>query len=554
MLAFSLLLALQQAAGAAAAATPADSAFAREALTRGVQELRVDRMWILLDRYVAQLQVWGMVDEAWRLATLPVNGRFDAGGALYLAANVLTELYRAGDVEGARRRLDELPPGTRDQLAALVAERLVRTHAELAEALLAEIRQPAARATVHLARARREAARRDSAAAGAILRQAIESLQGDTTRSAAVRRRELLMELRRMGGAVTVAELVEAEEAAIGDPRQARLQVVRLLNAEGNRAAAAPLLDTLFAMAPRDTSTWAYYYRAQLHELRGTATDSAVARALRDSADARSLVEGDTAFLMSRRQDEARRILVNALHASPDSVVAAIGVLLSGSDAAEALMEAAEAVRYDLMAPYGGVDEPVWWRLPDALIEAAISLYAELWRAAARLPGEEADSVRVELVRLLAELDAERALRTARDSIRIPRFRDRAIAAAVAVLARTDADRAAREAEALRDPEARNVAYLELTERAVAGGRLPAAAAFADRTADGEARVRAQLAVALAELAARREDAARARLARTLSLLAPMPRCRGIVLSAQTAPSVAHPGRARSTSVRSWTS
>jgi hypothetical protein len=128
---------------------------------------------------------------------------------------------------------------------------------------------------------------------------------------------------------------------------------------------------------------------------------------------------------------------------------------------------------------------------------------------------------------LLAEVDPDRVLRTARDSISVPRFRERAIAAAVAVLARTDADRAAREAGALRDPEARNVAYLELTERAVAGGRLSAASDFAGRTAGGEPRVRAQLAVAQAEYEARRTAAARERIARTLPLLDPRWRCEG---------------------------
>src|SRR5690606_17856581 len=89
------------------------------------------------------------------------------------------------------------------------------------------------------------------------------------------------------------------------------------------------------------------------------------------------------------------------------------------------------------------------------------------------------------------------------------------------------ADRAAREAGALRDPAARNVAYLELTERAVAGGRLAAAADFADRTAGGKPRVRARLAVASAEWESGREAAARDRLARTLPLLDPTWSCEG---------------------------
>ena len=146
MLALSLILALQRAAGAAAAPTPADSAFAHEALARGVRELPADRLWLLADRYVAQLQAWGMVDEAWRLAMVAAEGPFDAGGGLYLATDVLTELYRAGDAESARRRLDEMPPGTRDQLLGLVAERLVGTHVELAEAL----RDPEARNVAYL--------------------------------------------------------------------------------------------------------------------------------------------------------------------------------------------------------------------------------------------------------------------------------------------------------------------------------------------------------------------------------------------------------------------
>lgn len=520
MLAF---LVLQQAAGAAAAPTPADSAFAREALRRGVAELAAGH-WDLMGRYVAQLQAWGMVDEAWRLAMVVAQGPFDAGGSFHPAANLLTALYRAGDAEDARRRLDALPAGTRDHLAAMAAERLVGTHPELVETLLSEIRHPATRAKVHLARARREAAR-DSAAARAMLREAIEQLSGDTTRSAAFQRRELLIELRRMGDAVTVAELVEAAEAAFGDRMQARRQVVRLLNAEGNRAAAAPLLDTLFAMASRDTSWFGHNYRADLHELRGTAADSAAARALRDSADARLFAAGVTAPLTSRQRDHARHILINALRARPDSVAAAIPVVLSGGDAAKTLLEAAWAARDYLAVLSRGAGEQVGRPLPDSIRHRADSLYTQLWRATAGLTAEEADSARVALVQFLAELDAERALRTASDSIRVPRLRDRAIAAAVASLARTDADRAAREAEALRDSAARNVAYLELTERAVAGGRFALAADFADRTADGEARVRAQFVVATAELAAGREDAARARLARTLPLLDPFPRC-----------------------------
>lgn len=524
MLALSIFLALQQAAGAAAAATPADSAYAHEVLRRGVAELAPDH-WDLIGRYVAQLKAWGLVDEAWRLAMTAAQRPLDVGGSLHPAADLLAELYRAGDAEGARRRLDELPAATRDEVLAMIADGLAWTHAELAEALLAEIRRPAARAKVHLTHVRREAAR-DSAAARATLRELIDSLRGDTTRSAASQRRQMLLELRRMGGAVTVAELVDATEAALGDPQQARIQVVQILNAEGNRAAAAPLLDTLFAMASRDTSWYAHVYRAYLHELRGTAADSAAARALRDSADAR-FAAGDTALLRGRQQDHARRVLFNSLHARPDSVAAAIRVVLSGSDAAEALITAAWVAWDHLALQSEGVGDRAARPIPDSIRHRADALYTELWRGTAGLAAEAADSVRVLLVQLLAELDAERALRTARDSIRVPRFRDRAIAAAVASLARTDADRAAREAEALHDPAARNVAYLELTERAVAGGRLPAAAAFADRTADGAARVRAQLAVATAELAAGREDAARGRLARTLPLLDPIPRCAG---------------------------
>src|SRR5690606_23041376 len=160
-----------------------------------------------------------------------------------------------------RRRLDELPAATRDEVAAMVANHLAWAHPKLAEALLAGIRHPAARAKVHVARARRAAAR-DPAAARATLEEAIEWLRGDTTRSVAFQRWQMLLELRRLDGAITVAELVEAAEAALGNPQQARIQVVQILAAEGNRAAAAPLLDTLFAMASRDTSWFGHYNRA----------------------------------------------------------------------------------------------------------------------------------------------------------------------------------------------------------------------------------------------------------------------------------------------------
>lgn len=521
MLALSLFLALQQIPGATA--TAADSAFTRDALLRGLAELTAAGA-TSDQRYVEQLQIWGLVDEAWRLAEQGARNAPAGTLADVIAANVLVELYRAGDAAGAERRLEELPEPLRDRIRGVLAMRFWEADSALALRLAGEIRGGLERARVLAHRAKYQS--RDSAAARELLRRAIELARSDTAQAAAYHAKMWLYDLRGMGGAVTVGDLVAATAAELGNLRLARMQVVDVLIWKGDRAAAMPLLDTLFATAPHDTTQGSYYHRAVLHEMRGTRADSLRARALRDSAMARRPpTEQERAALRERRRWEAAHILHDLIRRGMvDSLAVAVQGVLEHERAAETLATAAEAARGILL-----------WRrsygpglLPDSLIRWAERVHAGLWKATEGLGREARDSARVPMIGLLAEVDPERALRLARDSISVAPFRDRAMAAALARLAHTDADRAAREAGALEDFEARNVAYLELTARAVADGRLAAAADLAGRTAGGEPRVRAQLAVASAESKSGREAAARDRLARTLHLLDPTWRCEGL--------------------------
>jgi hypothetical protein len=91
--------------------------------------------------------------------------------------------------------------------------------------------------------------------------------------------------------------------------------------------------------------------------------------------------------------------------------------------------------------------------------------------------------------------------------------------------ARTDAGLAAREAAGLQDEIARNIIYLELTQRAVEAGRLSEAAAFADRTVDGIARVHSQYLVAKEQFETGSTEAARARVRSNLDYLDAISAC-----------------------------
>ena len=149
------------------------------------------------------------------------------------------------------------------------------------------------------------------------------------------------------------------------------------------------------------------------------------------------------------------------------------------------------------------------------------SVYDTTWQLVASRPSEGRDSVRVALVTLRATWDATGALAVARQ-LPTPRFRERAVAAAVVRLAPLDLDAAIAAAEPLSEAMARNVANEALAIQALSAGRLEEGGGFADRASGGEPRVRSQLAVARAYRAAGRPEEARRRVRATIALVDPV--------------------------------
>lgn len=168
-------------------------------------------------------------------------------------------------------------------------------------------------------------------------------------------------------------------------------------------------------------------------------------------------------------------------------------------------------------------------------VEWSAWLLDRFWPLSAGLPQVARDSVRASFVGLLATLDPHAAVDSANAIARQP-MRDRAVAEAIRAFAAIDVDSAAAIARTLREDAARNVAFIELTRRAIAGGRLDLAADLAASTAGGEARVQAQFELGNALAAGGRREGAATAIANALTALAPLPTRGGLWVGGQPGP------------------
>jgi hypothetical protein len=514
------LLFILQVPGARVTATAADSAFAHQALTRGLFELeQIDPRRgpsELESRYVEQLSAWGLSDLAWNRAQ-----HFDTtrqGSGYYLLARTLSTL----DSLSLQRRLASLPQDLRDPVLAQVAGLLAYNKPDLANRLANEIVSPIHRSAFLDRYHHSQLSRRDSAGARASLKSAIALLRAvEVPRDVQGRVFYMLLQLRRLGEAISIAELTQSLLPTSPNLTLARLAVAGELRRMGAIADARMLADSVLSLVANDTGRLAQNARASALEVRGQATDSARARLIRDSITA---MMPDTSFRMLQNRSTA----LNAMRQATNRVDLAAWTqglqnALALGDSIGTLLRAAGDVQRRLESafnPYSGITSK------DSLFDFADQIFALLWRSSTRLPSIARDSIRVGIIAIQAPRNPRAAIAWA-DSLRTPRLRDRALAHGLKWLARVDADGAAARALPIRDADARNLIYLELTTRALAGGRLGAAATYASRTASGIARIQAQQVVAAAELEAGRTQAARDRLIATLPLLDPVRQCSG---------------------------
>lgn len=512
--------------------TREDTAFARALLSDALQafsRINVPASPHIETRLVSQLTVWGMYDQAWSFGLARDSARTGAERGSWLIARGLAAQFQSGDSAGVLSRVGVLPVDLYAGViqAFAILERC--SHPRLVDQLIAGIVDPFQRARA-IANGRFPCVPDRVDGARAALRAAIQ-IAGDTlTGPRAYEWIGWHYQLRRLGGDVSVQDLVEITRREItrselGDLPAAQLQVANALVDQLDYEAAAPLLDSVQAhysrLAPRPYTTL-----ATIHQLRRTGPDSAIALALRDTAmktQARPL-----SSMPGLRIWDAQRKLRQALDSLNRSATRiALDTAVASADPVGMIVLAVQQIEYNITYPHRGPDSTA---ARNTAIEFAGFLHDELWRVSANLRGDERDSARVAIVALLASFDEQRALTLARQQLRVPRMRDRVIADVARRIAKTDSDAAARLAAPLQDPIARNLAYLPLAESAVTGGRLQLAKHFADRTASGEARVRAQFAVANALFAVDSIPQARARAAAILEHLDPVWSCEGCAI------------------------
>jgi hypothetical protein len=254
--------------------------------------------------------------------------------------------------------------------------------------------------------------------------------------------------------------------------------------------------------------------RAELHQLRGTAADSSIARAIIDSLvkvqavahpppyenfDSRMVYERDTTALKAllSRDSVDSRVILQLVYSVRGYVTVPI-TAYRGAASMDSLRPFVRTV-VDLVSP---------------VIE--------------RHPAIVRDSMLSYHVATIAFLDVDRALDVARE-IPTPRFRDRAIAEVAVRLARINADSAQRVAASVQDSIARGLVFGPLAVAAVSGARLSLASDLADR-ATGEARVRAFHALATKERDNVLLADARRHSLLALASLNPVVRCNGCLI------------------------
>jgi len=515
-----LAIAVLQAPDVPQNATAQDSAYANEALARGLVELEhvvypTDRT--LPRRFIRQLDVWGERELAWRIAArTDTAGVAPADRTHYQTVLLALKLFTTSDTLVLDRRLSGFTQPVRDRVLESVSNSSPCNSLTLSW-LVSRIRSPMARAQV-LARSGASCGHmQDTASRKRTLRAAVDLIRADTTTSARSTTLQWLVDLRSLGEAVTTPDLLQV--ASPGRNRwQAQYEVARLLVGGMDHAAALPLLDSVLAALPQNAPT---QFRIQIYEMRGTRADSAVAKTLRDSiraASSRTPAGTRASRFSGLSAQQGVWIAIN--RNDQGELAVALNEALHSGDTVEVLIDAAVRLRNRL-------EQQRRWRTErrDSLKQLSAFLLNETMRITEQLTPVRRDSTRLAAIVLITQTDIDRALQHAESSLSTPRFRDRALAGVIHSLANTDADRAERLAVSLEDPISRDLVYPCLVERAIAGGRLSAAAALAERVAGNRARVRSQVAIAAAEVGVRRHASAKARISAILPAADPSPPC-----------------------------
>jgi hypothetical protein len=526
MSALPIVLALVQLTMPPSRATAADSAHARAALDSVVVLLNTSDSlrfnYDLLSRLVLQQATWRDTDTAWRLAWKYDSTAFLRKRWHYLLTTRLTvDLLRQRKYRDVGRRLRSLPGDARATIIAGLQNNMGNMSAEERRAIEPLATSPVARAHLLRARAVELQQRGNLAAARKSLAAAISLLRANN--ASAYYGLQWAHDLQRVGGQLPVAELVELHLAAEGPSRtrasvlRARSKTARTLS-QYDRPTAVALADTILREIAGDTLGLPQFDRSELLRIRAAPGDSVHADSIRARMDRAIQAAAGRVEPAGRRVD-----LMRSARARDTLALAQDLAALPAGQFSDELVLLAQFTASNLRAPYPATFTP------NAATSAFASfVFRTLWARSIDLAGTARDSARVHLIALLAAIDPAAALDSARVAVLTQPHRDRAIAEAIRGLAAVDAARAADAARPLQDAAARNVAYHELTRRAVAGGLLAEAGRYADATAEGEARVSALFALAKAHAAAREHPEAITRLRAALMELDAVPRCDGM--------------------------
>lgn len=484
-----LLFALQS-RPTVSSATAADSAIARTTLLTGLAAFdavstHTDQQFAA-KRYLEQLRIWAMKDEGGEAAL-----RFDRewlranGASAIYAADWLWMLLEAGDTLTSERFIAEMPEARRDGLIALAAGFLLWDRRPLPDWLEFRITNPSFRAEA-LAQRAGFTLYRDSTAGRELLREAVRLSQSDTV--VHWHTYKWMISLLRLGDPVPMDDIVRAAMPGT-DLWNARRVVAADLIDQDLPHLAAPLIDSLAAGISRLDPSRQAESRVDVHFLRRTSRDSALAKALLDSLDAASNPAPD---IIRQRQvlGELGRLYRSGSLLNGDSLRTILSRPVSDSALAEYLRYLRSNSQFWTVDRTGSLTSDSlrsYLRIATDMIDDQIR----------SRPAAIRDSLQVDRVALMAYLGVPPALEFAR-TIPTPRFRDRAIGEIMPVLIKLDANAAEREANVLRDSTARARAFGALAQSAVAALRIAAADLFAVR-ATGTPLVRSLFELATAQ-------------------------------------------------------
>lgn len=519
-----LLALLLQTQGQASKATPADSAFVLTMLdsaAASVPALAQNRNQDLARLLIEQLQTWRGDDAAWRAAQ-----RFDGAGRAgehYFRMDVIVRAMREGKRDKVRTYLLTFQPEVRNKIIASLPNYMGNVPPDMAPLLDSLATTTRTRAESMYRRAVGFRYNRNTPAARDTLRRAIEILR-EAGQDYPL---EWAVELLHLGEHVPVTQLIRLGNEEAGDTtRAATVHGIdrvrnRLFNLDGKYV--AHIADTLLKHLPRDTTFYAGSVRAELLRKRNAPGDSAAASALMDALRMKYQPRVEPGF---ERTDYALHDLLNQAARNGDASMLDRALIRwqSTGKTATALRMAVSGVwqrsPYRPNAPMAPADR-----------EWAVTAFSRIWAASASLEAQSRDSVRLELIRVLARLDPLAALDSARRGMSSQPARDQARADALRHLAQVDAAFVESEAATLTEVEARDDTYRTLISLAIAGGRLKDAMRLANATSAGStASVSSRFAIARTLAKTGKNDEAVALLRELLPDVRSIPPCSGCVI------------------------